>query len=53
MKKKTLTFRTFRELREGLNLTQQHLAYALGVIGWAIVIYNAPFGWSVPNYAAF
>lgn len=27
--------------------------YLLGVIGWGVVIYNAPFGWAPPSYAAF
>jgi hypothetical protein len=39
--------------KERIAKLERWLLYALGLIGWLLVIKNAPFGWSVPNYALF
>lgn len=53
MKRKAPFTASFRDLRFKRDSIERYWVYLLGLIGWIIILYNAPFGWSAPNYAAF
>ena len=36
-----------------LELWERYRYFILGVLGWALIYANYPFGWALPKYAEF
>ena len=40
-------------MTKAIGFWQRYRFFIYGVIGWALIIANYPFGWALPKYAEF
>lgn len=51
---KTFYSQTFGSLfSEKTTQQRDAIFYVLGLVGWALIVLNYPFGWELPEYAAY